>query len=74
MGLLYDEQDNRFTPSNAPKKGRRYRYYLSQAVIKNTRKKHSGPGRMPAAEIEQLVTSQLTLLLQSPQRLSLHQR
>ena len=32
-GLLYDSDGNRFTPSHANKKGRRYRYYVSQAVI-----------------------------------------
>ena len=69
MGLLYDEKDNQFTPSHANKKGRRYRYYVSQAVIKNARKRCSGPVRIPAVEIEELVISQLILLLQSPQRL-----
>lgn len=69
MGLLYDEQGNRFTPTHTNKKGRRYRYYVSQAVIKNTRKNRGGPVRIPASEIEELVTSQLTLLLQSPQRM-----
>ena len=62
MGLLYDEQGNRFTPSHATKKGRRYRYYVSQAVIKKPWKKHRGPVRIPASEIEELVLSQLTLL------------
>ncbi len=69
MGLLYDEQGNRFTPSHATKKGRRYRYYVSQAVIKNSRNKCSGSVRIPALEIEELVLSQLTSLLQSPQRM-----
>jgi site-specific DNA recombinase len=68
MGLLYDEQGNRFTPSHATKKGRWYRYYVSQAVIKNARKNGNGPVRIPASDIEELVISQLTLLLQSPQR------
>jgi site-specific DNA recombinase len=69
MGLLYDEQGNRFTPSHATKKGRRYRYYVSQAVIKKTRSNHAGPVRIPASEIEELVVSQFRLLLQSPQRM-----
>ena len=69
MGLLYDECGNRFTPSHATKKGRRYRYYVSQAVIKNARNRQHGPARIPASEIEELVISQLTLLLRSPQRL-----
>jgi hypothetical protein len=69
IGLLYDEQGNRFTPSHATKKGRRYRYYISQAVIKNARNRHNGPVRIPALEIEELVISQLTLFLQSPRRM-----
>ena len=69
MGLLYDECGNRFTPSHATKKGRRYRYYVSQAVIKKSRGNHTGPVRIPASEIEELVLSQLTLLLRSPQRI-----
>ena len=60
MGLLYDEQGNRFTPSHATKKGRRYRYYVSQAVIKKSRSNHSDPVRIPALEIEDLVISQFT--------------
>ena len=47
MGLIYDEQGNRFTPSHANKKGRRYRYYVSQAVIQNAKKSHYGPARGP---------------------------
>jgi site-specific DNA recombinase len=69
MGLLYDEQGNRFTPSHATKKGRRYRYYVSQTVIKNSRNRQPGPVRIPASEIEELVNSQVALLLRSPQRL-----
>ncbi len=69
MGLLYDEKGNRFTPSHANKKGRRYRYYVSQAVIRNARNRQHGPVRIPALEIEDLVISQLSLLLRSPQRL-----
>ena len=67
-GLLYDEKGNRFTPSHSSKKGRRYRYYVSQAVI---RKKTDTKGitRLPAQEMEDLVVSRLQALLGSPQRL-----
>ena len=68
MGLLYDEQDNRFTPSHSTRKGRRYRYYVSQTVIKNSGNRHTGPARIPASEIEELVLSQATSLLRSPHR------
>jgi hypothetical protein len=35
MGLLHGDKGNRFTSSHTNKKGQRYRYYVSQAVIKN---------------------------------------
>jgi site-specific DNA recombinase len=68
-GLLHDEEGNRFTPSHAAKAGKRYRYYVSQAVIKNKARKPHGPVRLPAQEIEDLIVSQLQSFLQSPQRL-----
>lgn len=70
LGLVCDEKGNRFTPSHTTKKGRRYRYYVSQAaLIKNGNQNRRGPVRIPAVEIEGLVVSQLTVLLQSPQRM-----
>jgi site-specific DNA recombinase len=68
-GILFDGDGNRFTPSHSAKKGRRYRYYVSQAVIR----KRTGPSRdserLPAQEIEDLVVSRLHALLGSPRRL-----
>jgi DNA invertase Pin-like site-specific DNA recombinase len=69
MGLLYDEAGNLFTPSHATKKGRRYRYYVSPSLIKGRAKDSTGPVRLPAEEIEELVLSQLSALLHSPPRL-----
>jgi hypothetical protein len=68
-GLLYDSDGNRFTPSHANKKGRRYRYYVSQAVIHGRGRGSRSPVRLPADEIETLALSQLKELLESPQRL-----
>ena len=48
VGLLYDERSNRFTPAHAVKNGKRYRYYVSQAAIKNPGSSHVGPIRIPA--------------------------
>jgi DNA invertase Pin-like site-specific DNA recombinase len=68
-GLLYDPQGNRFTPSHAAKGARRYRYYVSQAVIKKPGRATEGPTRLPADELEELVISQVQSFLQSPQRM-----
>jgi Resolvase, N terminal domain/Recombinase len=34
-GLIYDDRDNRMSPSHANKRGVRYRYYVSQALLQN---------------------------------------
>ena len=67
MGLLYDEKGNRFTPSHSAKKGRRYRYYVLQAVI---RKKSdlNAVLKLPAQDIEDLVIWKLKAFLGSPQK------
>jgi len=55
-GLLYDDSGQRMTPTHANKKGRRYRYYVSQNLITRTRVDNMGRGwRVSAADIEQLV-------------------
>jgi site-specific DNA recombinase len=66
VGLLFDERGNRFTPAHAIKNGKRYRYYVSQAAIKNPGSHHRGPIRIPAGEIETLVCSKLRSFLGSP--------
>jgi site-specific DNA recombinase len=58
-GLLFDDDGNRYTPSHAVKNGRRYRYYTSQAVIKDATNPSDIPGRLPASEIENLVLQKL---------------
>src|SRR5262249_53406441 len=50
---------NRMTPSHAVKNGTRYRYYVShQLIIKHQTERSTGL-RIPAAEVEQLVTSRV---------------
>jgi site-specific DNA recombinase len=68
VGLLYDDQGNRFTPSHAVKRGKRYRYYVSQAAIHH-RASATGPTRIPAEEIEGLVSRRIQALLSSPEQL-----
>jgi site-specific DNA recombinase len=64
-GLLADGAGNRFTPSFTFKKGRRYRYYVSQLAIKSPATKRNGPIRLPAREIESRVAERLLLFLKS---------
>jgi hypothetical protein len=65
-GLLFDSDGNRMTPSHAIKKGTRYRYYVSCPLITNKQTESSAELRIPAVEIEQLVTSRVGQWLLDP--------
>jgi Recombinase len=65
-GVLFDGDGNRMTPSHAVKKGTRYRYYVSRSLITKDRTEASAGLRIPAAEIEQLVTSRVHRWLLDP--------
>jgi site-specific DNA recombinase len=64
-GLIEDAQGHRFTPSFTIRRGRRYRYYISQAVIANPLEHQSGATRLPAHEIESRVVERLVGFLKS---------
>jgi site-specific DNA recombinase len=64
-GLVEDEHGTRYTPSFTVKRGRRYRYYVSQLAIKNRVSEGVGPTRVPAQELENRVREKLLAFLQS---------
>jgi site-specific DNA recombinase len=55
-GRLFDDRGNRMTPSHVSKRGIKYRYYLSSALLQGQPERAGGVSRIPAAEIEGLVT------------------
>ena len=65
-GLLFDGDGNRMTPSHAVKKGTRYRYYVSGSLITKDRTENAAALRIPAAEIEQLVSDRVHRWLLDP--------
>ena len=65
-GMLFDGDGNRMTPSHAVKKGTRYRYYVSRSLITKDRTDNSAGLRIPAAEIEQLVSERVHRWLLDP--------
>jgi hypothetical protein len=67
--MLVDGEGNRMTPSHAVKKGTRYRYYVSRPLITKDRTERSAGLRLPAGEIEQLVTSRVHQWLLDPGRI-----
>ena len=57
MGKLFDEAGHRLTPTHAAKGGRRYRYYVSHALVTGTAQQAPGAWRLPAAQMESLIAS-----------------
>ncbi len=62
---LFDTSGVRFTPTHSLKNGKRYRYYISQTVVRRAGIKPAIT-RFPAQELEKFVMSQIHLLLQDP--------
>jgi site-specific DNA recombinase len=54
-GKFFDDRGNRMSPSHATKGGRRYRYYVSQAVLQGRKEDAGSIFRVPAMEIERRV-------------------
>jgi len=68
-GLLFDGQGHRMTPTHAIKRGTRYRYYVSNPLISESRADALDGLRIPAGDIEQLVTTRIGQFLSEPARL-----
>ncbi len=64
-GLIEDGDGNRFTPSFTIKRGRRYRYYVSQPPGTGSEEPCNTPTRLPANELESRVTERLQTFLKS---------
>jgi site-specific DNA recombinase len=58
-GKLFDSASNRMTPSHSVKKGVRYRYYISQAILGSRPGEAGRVGRVSAPELEALVEETL---------------
>jgi site-specific DNA recombinase len=56
---LFDDRGNRMSPSHSNKKGVRYRYYVSQAVLQNRTELKGIVQRVSAPDIEGLVLAAL---------------
>jgi DNA invertase Pin-like site-specific DNA recombinase len=54
-GHIFDDRGNRMTPTHANKRGLRYRYYVSHALMQSRGGEAGSVPRLPAAEIERMV-------------------
>lgn len=55
MNKLFDVSGERLVSNHANKKGRRYRYYISESLRSDPRDASSSGWRLPAQEIEQII-------------------
>lgn len=63
-GLVFGDRGERLIPTHANKKGTRYRYYVSQSLIKQSKAETGGHGwRLPANDLEGLIEERLATFL-----------
>jgi site-specific DNA recombinase len=55
VGLIFDDRGNPMSPSHAKKKGVRYRYYVSHALLQNRKSEVGSVPRVSAPDVELLV-------------------
>ena len=55
MGGIYDDRGHKMTPSHVRKRGMKYRYYISSALLQGQAEQAGTVSRIPADEIETLV-------------------
>jgi site-specific DNA recombinase len=60
VGKLYDDGGGRMSPTWARKGSKRWRYYVSQAALQGEKSKAGSILRVPAADVEALVTDALS--------------
>jgi DNA invertase Pin-like site-specific DNA recombinase len=67
MGRIFDDRGNRMTPSFTRKGGKRYRYYVSSALLQGQAKLAGYVRRASSAEIEGLVLRTIRKRLEAPE-------
>jgi hypothetical protein len=55
FGRIFDDRDNRMSPSHSRKGGIKYRYYLSSPILNGAPERAGSVPRVPASDIEELV-------------------
>src|SRR3954470_5869597 len=55
LGRIYDDRGHKMTPSHVRKRGIKYRYYISSALLQGQTEQAGAVSRVPADEIETLI-------------------
>lgn len=64
-GFVFDETGTAMVPSHANKNGTRYRYYVSRSLVRGRRQETSRGRRVPAGDLETIVSDCLCRFLAS---------
>ena len=64
-GLLFDDNGNAMSPTHSTRNGRRYRYYISQAIPQYREQEAGSVTRIPAQAIEGIITDQIKSLFEN---------
>jgi len=65
-GKLFDNKNNYMSPSHSNTRNRKYRYYVSQAIIQHRRQDAGEISKIPAGEIEKIVTQEIKEFVSNP--------
>src|SRR5262249_19555711 len=65
-GLIYDDRGNIMSPTYSVRRGNRYRYYISSALLHDRRADAGSLARVNADDVEQLVVAVLGQELSRP--------
>ena len=66
LGRIFDDRGHRMTPSHVRKRGIKYRYYISSALLQGRPKQAGTVSRIPAQEVEALVVKAVRDHLNEP--------
>src|SRR6476660_5070468 len=66
LGRIFDDRGHRMTPSHARRRGIKYRYYISSALLQGRPKQAGTVNRIPAGEIETLVVKAVRERVKEP--------
>ena len=64
-GKLFDDKGNKMTPSHSNTRNKRYRYYVSQAILQCDRQNAGAISKVPAEEIENCVKTEIATFLKN---------
>lgn len=61
VGKIFDDNENKMSPSHSKTRNKKYKYYVSQAITKFNKEKAGTISKLPADEIEKFIIDEIKL-------------